>query len=148
MHSQPFNPARTTSRFYTDENYRDEETAYLLLAPLEKARQAFVDQDGEKAKTILDQLRENFPHVCRKFTHYLLLQGSIAVEEMDFAALHDCLAHLDDLTLDLAQEKTVQLFRAYLAFEPGDEQSLPKEFASLNKLKAQIKQFNFAEVSL
>lgn len=145
LHSQAVNFARTTSRFYIDKKYRQEETAYLLLPSLEKARQAFIEQGSEKAKNILLQIQQHFPNLCDKLAHYLLLHGSIAIEEKNLASLQKCLAHLDSLVLNVAQEKTVKLFKAYLTGEFKEE---PDSFSvSLtNKLKSQMKQFNFAEV--
>jgi len=147
LHSEPLNSARTTCRFYTDEKYRNDETAYLLLPYLENARQAFVEHECEKAKAILLQLKQNFPDLCNKLPQYLLLQGSIAVEEKDFVSLRNCLEHLDMLVLDNALEKTIQLFRACLVMDTVDNKFVSDESDLINKLQAQIKQFNFAEVS-
>lgn len=59
--STSINSSRTTCRFYSDDNYRHEETAYLLLPCLEKARQALENHDNEKAEAILSKLKQHFP---------------------------------------------------------------------------------------
>ena len=70
--SQPTNSAATTSRFFTDDKCRNEETAYLLLPNLERARQALLDNSRDRAIAILQQVERNFPSLCAKLPQYRL----------------------------------------------------------------------------
>lgn len=118
-HANPSFPARTTCRFYIDEKYRQEETAYLLLPYLESARQAFIAQDSNKARSILLQFSQNFPALCEKLPPYLLLQCALAAEAMNISMLKDHLEKLEGLVLDAASEETRKLF-AEVASSSGE----------------------------
>ncbi len=60
-HTEPTYPSRTTSRFYIHEDYRHEETAYLLKPYFQAMQKALDDQDHRKANAILSKLKKNFP---------------------------------------------------------------------------------------
>lgn len=89
------NSAATTSRFFIDDKYRHEETAYLLFLSLERARQALLSDASEEAKGILRRLEKNFPDLCSKLPQYLLLKKAIADEGMDSALIRARLEALD-----------------------------------------------------
>ncbi len=74
----PSHRARTTCRFYHQEPYRQEETAYLLLPYLEEARKAFLAENLEAVSKILRMLEMNFPELCGKLLPYALLQSGMA----------------------------------------------------------------------
>ncbi len=80
-HATPFNSARTTSRFYKDEKYCNEETAYLLTPYLEKAREAINNQQNELAEDILFKIQKNFSGLCNKFPEYISLQEALVKKE-------------------------------------------------------------------
>lgn len=80
--SRPVNAAATTSRFFTGEKFCHEETAYLLLPALEKARQALLDNFRDEAVTILQRVERNFPVLCGKLPQYRLLR-KLAVAGMN-----------------------------------------------------------------
>ncbi|RDI48132.1 hypothetical protein [Aquicella lusitana] len=77
LHTNPFHSSRTTSRFYKDEKYRNEETAYLLLPYLEKAREAVENNEPETAQAILLKLKNNFSDLCNRLPEYLSLEKRI-----------------------------------------------------------------------
>lgn len=91
--------AATTSRFFIDEKYRHEETAYLLLANLERVRQALVGNAHEDAKGVLRKLEKNFPDLCTRLPHYQLLKGVVASENDDPASKRAC-QDIFDLQVD------------------------------------------------
>jgi hypothetical protein len=92
--SRPSNAAATTSRFFTDEKFCNEETAYLLLPALEKARQALLDDSRDNAITILDRVERNFPVLCGKLPQHSLLR-EMAVAGMDPEAMRSSLKALN-----------------------------------------------------
>jgi hypothetical protein len=93
--SQPMNSAATTSRFFIDDKNRQEETAYLILPSLERARQALVGNAREEAQGILRRLEKNFPDLCCKLPQYLTLKEVITDESMDPEAIRACQDMLD-----------------------------------------------------
>lgn len=144
-HQNPANTARTTCRFYIDEQYNHEETAYLLLPFLEKARIAFTQHDYHSAQTILNRIQHNFSDLCDKFASYLLIQASIAIEIKDFISLQRCLTKLEHLHLTSDQEQTVEFFKKSLVSNFENEQH-QKEFTHFMKeLKDKIAQLNLIE---
>jgi hypothetical protein len=80
--SQLINKAATTCRFYSDDNYRQNETAYLLLPFLE---QALKDWPNEKDKTIsmFNKLQTNFSVLCEKIPAYIQLKNLIESGHLD-----------------------------------------------------------------
>lgn len=105
QHANPSNKARTTCRFYHDEPYRQEETAYLLLPCLEAARKALIGQDLESVRKTLVMLEENFPELCEKMPQYLFLQASLAAKAEDASVLQTCKEKLEKMTLPEALKK-------------------------------------------
>jgi hypothetical protein len=89
------NSAATTSRFFTGDKYRHEETAYLLFLSLDRARQALLCNAREEAKDILRRLEKNFPDLCNKLPQYLTLKEVITDENMDQLSMRACLETLD-----------------------------------------------------
>lgn len=96
-HSDPYHRARTTCRFYHDEPYRQEETAYLLLPYLEEARKAFIGQNFDSVRKTLYLFKANFPDLCEKIPQYSLLQACIAADIQDPSVLQACLQKLEGL---------------------------------------------------
>ncbi len=80
-HSKATYSARTTCRFYIDDNYRNNETTYLLLSSFEKCRQAFINNDYQKARSILLKIKNNFPNLCQQCAEYLQLEANLAAVE-------------------------------------------------------------------
>jgi len=93
--AQPSNSVATTSRFFTNEKYRQAETAYLLLPSLDRVRQALLDNDRPKARSILDRLRKSFALLCDQLPQYQLLLEVLNNEAMDIRLLPACLETLD-----------------------------------------------------
>lgn len=135
-HQAPFNKARTTCRFYINNHYRQEETAYLLLPYFDLTRKALVDNDFEKAKNMLQKLQVYFPELCQQFVYYYLLQGSVAISEKNLSLLQDCINQLDKLSVEKNYIGTLQLFRDFLATHTIDV---------THHLREQLQGFNFAE---
>lgn len=136
-HQQPFNSARTTCRFYINDQYRHEETAYLLLPYFEQIRQFFIGNHSEGARNLLQQVHQCFPELCQQFIYYYLLQGSMAVEDKDLPLLQHCIESLDKLPIEKNHQPLVKLFKDSLA---ANTTSL------LDVLKKTLQGFNFAEV--
>lgn len=89
------NSAATTSRFFIDDKYRDEETAYLLFLSLERVRQALLDSDREEADVILRKLEKHFLYLCNKLPQYLMLKEVIADIGMDPVTIRARLEAID-----------------------------------------------------
>ncbi len=87
--------AATTSRFFADDKYRREETAYLLLLNLEQARQALLCGEREKATGILQRMMRNFPDLCGQLTAYRKVNGVLENAELDFETLQARLKEID-----------------------------------------------------
>lgn len=81
LHSDPTSPARTTCRFYADEKYRHEETAYLLVPYLDRIRQALDEKNVDKAKHMLHRLERHFSDLCKQYEPFLMLQKNITEYE-------------------------------------------------------------------
>ena len=96
--ARPVNSAATTCRFYVDDTYRREETAFLLLPKLEQVKQALLQNRRGEAQAILQRLEKNFPDVCRHLPQHRLLQRA-SRSEMDTATL--C-ARLDTLDIRMS----------------------------------------------
>lgn len=92
--SQPTNSAATTSRFFTDDKFRDEETAYLLLPSLERARQALLGNAPEEAAGMLRRVERNFPSLCARLPQFRVLQ-ELAAAGMDPEARRGALLALN-----------------------------------------------------
>jgi hypothetical protein len=97
--SRPVNSAATTSRFFVDEKFRQEETAYLLLPNLEKARQALLCNSREEAAGILQRIEKNFPLLCFKLRQYLLLKELTVADDMDPVSMRN---RLDTLNIHIS----------------------------------------------
>lgn len=141
--SHPVNSAATTCRFDVDDKYRDEETAYLLLPGLERARRAWVSNACEEATAILRRIENNFPVLCVKIPQYLFLSGLIAAENMDSVSIRACLEKLNILDSGKTSGHIIQLLKFILQADPTNSS---KKFEILNKLselKTIIEQSNF-----
>jgi hypothetical protein len=93
--AQPANPAATTSRFFDSEKYREEETAFLLLTNLERARLALLQDSRDEADVILRRMAQNFPELCAKFPQFLVLQQLADEQSADPASRRARLETLD-----------------------------------------------------
>jgi hypothetical protein len=93
--TRPEDSAATTSRFYVDDRYRREETAFLLLPKLEQAKEALLQDKRAEACAILQRLGENFPDVCANLPQHHLLQTVASRSEMGAAWMRARLDTLD-----------------------------------------------------
>lgn len=132
-HAKPYHYARTTCRFYQDEAYRQEETAYLLLPYLEEARKLFLDNDFQAANEVLHLLNQNFPELCEKLPFYLLLQSGLAAQIRNASLLQSCLDKLRTLSLPDSLN---------FLFSQLEESTL------FDQLRRGLEELNFAEVAL
>ncbi|MDB5813304.1 MAG: hypothetical protein JWN23_421 [Rhodocyclales bacterium] len=92
---QLMNSAATTYRFFTNDGYRRNETAYLLFLSMERAQQALINGEHPEAKSILQRMQRNFPELCEQLSQYGTLRDLVDAESMDAAALQTCLESLD-----------------------------------------------------
>jgi len=96
--SQPVNSAATTSRFFIDDKYRVEETGFLLLASLERARQALLRKLPQNAAAILKRVEENFPDLCEQLPEYQLLRKILSGKDVNSELTKACLAEYGDFS--------------------------------------------------
>lgn len=93
--SQLANSDATTCRFYTNDSYCAEETAYLLLPSLERVRQALLGNARDNAKIILQRLENGFPALCARLSQFVLLKGIAASDDWNSVAARAILDTLD-----------------------------------------------------
>jgi hypothetical protein len=96
------NPGATTSRFFTDDNYSDKETASLVWPRVKEARAAYRKGLKEQAWTILNRIEAGFPRMCEKFPEFLWLRQKLAAERNEREIQRRCEASLEKLAI---QEK-------------------------------------------
>ncbi|MDB5799577.1 MAG: hypothetical protein JWL63_516 [Rhodocyclales bacterium] len=75
------NSASTTSRFFNDDKYRYEETAYLLFANLEKVRDLINSGSRELAIHALNKIQNNFPDICDRLPEFRVFLEFLAEEK-------------------------------------------------------------------
>jgi hypothetical protein len=90
-------PGATTCRLFTDENYSDKETAFLVWPNVQRAKAAWRNGNPDAAWTILNRIAISFPRLCEKFPEYLRLKAKLALERNDLETQRSCNAHLDKL---------------------------------------------------
>jgi hypothetical protein len=108
-------PGATTQRFFTDETYREKETAFLVWPLVKEARAAL--RKGWKvgaAWTVLSRIERNFPQLCARFPEFLRARAMLAIERNDRSALRACRAQLEALAQEeRSQEKVLRLLKRY-----------------------------------
>ena len=95
--SQWLHPGATTHRFFTDESYKDKETAFLVWPKVKEARAAWRKGLKDRAWTVLQRLETSFPRMCEKFPEFLRLKGKLAAERNERETLRSCEASLEKL---------------------------------------------------
>ena len=93
--SRWLNPNATTSRFFTDNDYTDKETAFLVWPKIREARAAWRKGQADRAWEILDRAETSFPRMCAKFPEFLELRAALAAERDDTETLRRCQANLE-----------------------------------------------------
>lgn len=114
--SRWLHPHATTSRFFTDDNYSDKETAFLIWPKIKEVRAAWRKGHTDHAWAILDRAEASFPRMCAKFPEFLQLRVALATERNDTEALRRCQASLGRLSLQgKGRARLTRLLRRYLA---------------------------------
>jgi len=73
------NKFATTCRFYIEDPYASEETAFLLMPYLEKARKAWIEGRAAFARDILHMLSKNFSDISARLGEYQLLLVALSI---------------------------------------------------------------------
>ena len=89
----------TTTRFFTDNTYSDNETAFLVWPRIKEACTAWRKGTKDRAWTILHRVETSFPHMCERFPEFLRLRAKLAVERNEREILTSCKANLKKLTV-------------------------------------------------
>jgi hypothetical protein len=140
-HSRFVNSAATTCRFFVDDKYRDEETAFLLFPWIARAGKALFDNAHGEVKGILAQLEKNFPDLCVKFPQHLLLKAMIALEDKDPARARICLESMSAIERDKKAYDFACTLRTCLASTSAGKEAIDE--AALQDLKSSIKRSGF-----
>lgn len=89
------NSAATTCRFFNDDKYRREETAFLLLLSLEQTRQALINNNRDHAQSILDRIQKNFAGLCADLPQFNFLREISLSDTADTEAVRARLEQMD-----------------------------------------------------
>ncbi len=95
--SRWLHPGATTHRFFTDDGYREKETAFLVWPAVREAAAARKGGQRDQAWTMLDRLDSCFPSLCAKFPDFLSLRATLALERNNTDILTLCNEHLAKL---------------------------------------------------
>jgi hypothetical protein len=87
-------PGATTSRYFTNDAYREKETAFLLWPKLMEAQKEWRNGFEDRAWAILERIEANFSRVCEKFPELLRLRIKLAMARDDAQTLGHCKASL------------------------------------------------------
>jgi hypothetical protein len=87
-------PGATSTRFFTDDDYVDRETGFLVWREVQHAQAAVRRGAIESARDTLRRLETSFPRMCRKFPEVLRLRMMLAA---DPDTLRSCAAALGAL---------------------------------------------------
>ena len=90
-------PGATTSRFFTDSNYSDKETAFLVWPKVADANSARRKDSKDLAWTTLSRIEAAFPRMCKKFPEFLQLRARLAAERNERRIQRGCEADLGQL---------------------------------------------------
>lgn len=90
-------PDATTYRFFSDSDFADKETAFLLWPQIRQAQVAWRAGAADPAWSILDRAEANFPRLCRKFPEFLRLRREIAAARNDAQSIERCERDLAEL---------------------------------------------------
>lgn len=113
--SRWLHPGATTSRFFTNEDYSDKETAFLLWPKIKEARAARRRGRAEQAWSLTERLESGFPRLCSKFPEYLRLKGILSIDRNDLRSLRESEVNLERLaTRDGGHARFLKTFRRYL----------------------------------
>jgi hypothetical protein len=97
--SQWLVPGATTSRFFTDDQYSDKETAFLAWPVVRQAKAAWREGLKDLAWMKLSRLEAAFPRLCEKFPEFLRLRAKLAAERNEQEILSGSIANLKKLTV-------------------------------------------------
>ncbi|HKQ26520.1 MAG TPA: hypothetical protein VJT81_18895 [Burkholderiales bacterium] len=92
-------PGATTNRFFTDDWYSDQETAFLVWPRIKEASIAWHRGLKDLSWTVLHRVETNFPRMCERFPEFLRLRAKLAVERNEPEILTSCKANLKRLTV-------------------------------------------------
>ena len=95
--SQGLVPGATTSRFFTDDHYSDQETAFLAWPRIKEAKAAWREGLRDLAWMRLSRLEAAFPRLCEKFPEFLRFRAKMAISRDERQILERCEANLERL---------------------------------------------------
>ena len=107
----------TTSRFYTDDGYAANETAYLLKDKIEEVRAINASGDSASACELIARVEDNFPDLRDYLPELLCLKTELGVASQDWGAVKKSGRRLKELGLAKGAGPTIRyLIRPYISW--------------------------------